>query len=359
MNFTDIMSLVDVGTISFDDLKEYSENVHMIFEAYENGQINHDQREELMLENKRVLFDLFEEKATRVEYTMRQFKKKYHYDPQKKTIIVNGETYKCDLDIKSKTMDVKNPVTGETVTTVRQTAAALGDPDRTIALDRSFFELKNNKRRDAILQHEVGHQKLHSISSDDFDVFIDTLVNNTVSQLGDIEQYGLTIEDIRSEIIDQLKKNGVTGNNFKGTPDEKLKNLRSSIRKDLEKKFVGKLHKNNDHVNANEFEADRYAINKTSKNQLKKGLREAYKKIGSDKGMKRQIDGVNEVSRKNSGMSKSEFNQSGMKVYKDKELINTARKEQNKMGKEDYNQRVRAMNHSGIEKDKEKNKIYQ
>ena len=359
MNFTDIMSLVESGTISFDDVKEYNKNVHMIAEAYVRGDITHEQKEELMLENRRVYFgDLFEEKASHVEYTMRQFKKKYHYDPQKKTIIVNGETYKCDLDLKSNTIGIKNPMTGKTEYYVRQTGASLGDPEKTIILDKEFFELKNNKRRDAMLQHEVGHLKLHSVSGN-YDIFVDKMTDNVIRQKGDPKTYGKTRADIRSEIVKRLEDNGISKNNFNEISDTKIKNLRSSIIKDLEKKFIGNSHNKTDHLDAHEIEADRYAINKSSKNQLKKGIRELHKKYSSDKTIRREIDGMNDATRKNLNMSKSEFDQSDDKYTKSKDTINDIRKVQQKMQTDDYNQRARAMDNSGIEKDPEKNKIYQ
>lgn len=110
--------------------------------------------------------NLFTEKATTEQYRLSKFKQRYHYDPTAKNIVVNGETYKVDLDnYKSGTMQVKDSK-GNQVTTIRQTAADLQNSDPVIHFDENFFKLKNPKRMDAILQHEIGHTKMHSLDTD-------------------------------------------------------------------------------------------------------------------------------------------------------------------------------------------------
>lgn len=56
MNYRDTQRLVDSGFVPEEVLVEYSKNVHMICEAYVRGDITHEQKEELMLENKRNFF---------------------------------------------------------------------------------------------------------------------------------------------------------------------------------------------------------------------------------------------------------------------------------------------------------------
>ena len=61
-----------------------------------NDIINESTDEEIFIES---MEELFEEKATRTEYAMRRFKERYKYNPNDKTIVVNGTRYKVDLDI--------------------------------------------------------------------------------------------------------------------------------------------------------------------------------------------------------------------------------------------------------------------
>lgn len=350
MNFTGIMSLVEEGTVSFDDVKEYRENVHMICEAYVRGDITHEQKEELMLENRRVYFGhLFEEKATRLEYTMRQFKKKYHYDPQKKTIVVDGETYKCDLDINNPIIKVKD-MNGNNKFEIRRTGTSLDDPDRTIVLDKSFFEVKNNKRRDALLQHEVGHQKLHSITGN-YDILVDEFAKT-------FKTFGYSDEDASNAVIGILNERGLTREKFATKGTEEIANIRREIRKEIKEKYCKNSNRFN-HISPKEIEADRYSSNKTSPNQLKKGVRDYYKRCKSDNSIRKLIDGHNESERKNWHISKKNFGKEDGKLDKTKKNIEELRKINNKNASEDYRKRSNAMKSSGIEKDPEKNKLYQ
>ena len=83
---------------------------------------------------------LFTEKATREQYRLNAFKKKYKYDPKEKTIIVDGEKYKVDLDIKRKYITITDGVTK-----IKQACADINASDPIIYLDRDFFKLKNAK----------------------------------------------------------------------------------------------------------------------------------------------------------------------------------------------------------------------
>ena len=102
---------------------------------------------------------VFEEKATREYYTIERFKKKYNYNPSDKTITVDGEKYRIDMDINKPLAEYINSE-GETKYHARRvsvTGSRRTIP--TITLDKDFFALKDDSRRDAILKHEIGHAK--------------------------------------------------------------------------------------------------------------------------------------------------------------------------------------------------------
>ena len=74
---------------------------------------------------------------------------------------------------------------------------------------------------------------------------------------------------VRKEIYDQY---GAAKKYFKSTGSKDERKQRNA---DLEK--AKRFEKNVSHVNAAEFEADRYAANRTSENAIKKGIRNTYK----------------------------------------------------------------------------------
>ena len=102
---------------------------------------------------------VFEEKASREYYTIERFKKKYNYNPSDKTITVDGDKYRIDININKPLAEYINSK-GETDYHARGIwvgGSSNGMP--TISVDKDFFALKNDNRRDAILKHEIGHVK--------------------------------------------------------------------------------------------------------------------------------------------------------------------------------------------------------
>ena len=108
------------------------------------------------------------------------------------------------------------------------------------------------------------------------------------------------------------------------------------------------------HVNTREFEADRYAANKTSSSTLKKGLRE-YNKLNSKdiddpKYAKRRfkvaLDSIDDLDYDEDVKKQAREN-----TMKNKDTIintinntkSTIKKEQNRQSNEDYNQRQKAL----------------
>lgn len=170
----------------------------------------------------------------------------------------------------------------------RSTASFL---DGSISVDRDFFKVKNQKRRDTILQHEIGHSRM---KDDSF------------------------------------------------TQDGKFM---TSERHDLTK-YATKKYAKGGHSNSDEFEADRYAANRTSEKDLKAGIRDIRKYHTSKKGIDREIN-----------KTRKQYISAGlhhMAPVKSNEKRKEMKKVTNKLDDIDYNSRSKAL------KDKElrESKIY-
>lgn len=232
------------------------------------------------------------EKKTREEYARRSFKKKYNFEPDKPggntgTITdKEGRKYKVDME-KSGTMDV-----GE-YQVRRQTFADLSDKEGKVNLDKNFFKLKGSnkgERRDAMLQHEIGHQKLHNMNPDNktmedknrnMRVFKSTIKNMVKDQTGGIDiskrGEGETKEeghDARKQIYDNYGAEDYA-KSIKATKEEKNQ-------REKDHSTAKKFEKPGAHMNAEEYEADRHAANRTSERAVKRGTRESYKHIYKD-----------------------------------------------------------------------------
>ena len=238
--------------------------------------------------NKDVTLLALDEMKTREEYARRSFKKKYNFEPDKPgsdtgTITdKEGKKYRVDME-KSSTMDVSG------YEVPRQTAADLNDEEGKINLDKNFFKLKGSnkgERRDAMLQHEIGHQKLHNMNP-----------NNTM-----VEDKNRNMKVFKSTIKNMIKDqtDGIVDISRKGSDDEKrtvhdvrkdiydnygAKEYASSIRatkqernqREKDHSAAKKFERPGIHMNAEEYEADRHAANRTSESATKKGIRDFYK----------------------------------------------------------------------------------
>lgn len=220
--------------------------------------------------------DVVMEKATAEQYAMSAFKKKYKYDPVKKTIVVDGETYKVDLDTKSKTMQVKDQ-NGNVETVIRSTAAEAFNSDPTIHIDKTFFKLKGSKqaeRRDALLKHEIGHIKLHDPymkNSTMSPSIIKDLINVQVTAAINQGRIAAETKDTVCRQLAEEMKQSIENANKKYNKEMIERDITRLIAKKYSKLNV------NSHINAQEFEADRYAANRSSASAVKKGVREAYR----------------------------------------------------------------------------------
>ena len=240
---------------------------------------------------------ILNEKKSSEEYARESFKKKHNFVQEKPNGNKNignitdkdGKKYRINMD---NTKEIKDCL-GRPYK--RTTAADSEDPRKTIYLDKDFFQLKGSnkgERREAILNHEIGHQKLHNTNpnSDSVDdknktmkVFKKSITDSDKQVTGvditkdehQIDSYGKPVNpshNFRKRYFD-LKG----ADEYAAQASSNSKERITQRNKDLEtaKKYE---KKDNTHATAIEFEADRYAANHTSASALKKGLRELNKK---------------------------------------------------------------------------------
>lgn len=264
------------------------------------------------------------EMKSKEEYARRSFKKKYDFKPDKPgsntgTITVDGKKHRVDMEKKSTAN-----VGGEKIQ--RQTSKVLFGNDRKILLDKNYFKLKgshNNERRDAVLQHEIGHSRLHSIDADkdkrSTKVFKNVITKNTKDATGmDLSKinnyYGISGHNIRKYNYDAT-----------GIKDyaKDIDRSKAKAREDAYSK-AKKYEKDNKHANASEFEADRYAANRTSERAIKKGVNNMYRLSKQDKSIKSAIGSGNKddikEARKELNKGQAVDTKQRSKALKDKDL---------------------------------------
>lgn len=250
----------------------------------------------------------YTEMKTREEYAKQKFKKKYDYDPKTKTIKdSDGRRIEVDMDTKNPKMKVTN-VYGNKVDAQRITSVDKLSETPRINLDDRFFKLKNQKRRDAVLQHEIGHTKLHSPNTSKSELKAKNVGHDVADEIvNDLEKLyrrrGVSeneIEKMKQNGSLKLRKNQIIKKYEKDMDENKESSkLRKSsyekFKKDEENYKYYKPRKSNTndqnkkenrkkpsrmndiHTSAKEFEADRYAANKVGKSEVKKAMREGYK----------------------------------------------------------------------------------
>ena len=183
--------------------------------------------------------DILEEGAckTNKKRKLDKYLSKYNYkgDKNEGTIEVDGKTYNIKRNMP-------------------QTAAYLGIPDdkKHILLDKNFEKLKNNKRRDAILQHEIGHSNLHHL-------YHDNTVNGRNLARKNMGLDGHDYDDILTKNMHESK-----------TEKEKIRDKNIDVFKKYDVK-------DNNHANPMEYEADAYARAHKNGDHIKRALRDAEK----------------------------------------------------------------------------------
>ena len=220
---------------------------------------------------------------TSKKHKLDNYLKKYNYQGDKKSgiITVDGKKIEVDRNTKSKTATLSDgDVAGRTTSADIST-----DKDR-IILDKNFEKLKNNKRRDALLYHEIGHIKYQN-------------------------------------------------------PNKSNENDHKHNEREKEKEKLSKYEKFGTHANKDEFEADAYASTKPNGNHLNRTMRELYKNLKKD--IPNQIKSEVEASTINNerlvnNMKEKDLNTLLSNKYSKKDLSNKSidekRKEVKDMHKE-------------------------
>lgn len=222
-----------------------------------------------------VVSDLvvFTEMKTQEEYAKEAFKKKYKFktdgnNPNEGYITVDGKTYQVVLDADIPTCADAN----------------------VIYLDKTFWKLKNPERRAATLQHEIGHIELgHSTGTDNWGGNTYTMFINNPSKYPKLIKAAIecmkkdpNFDKNQIDLIEQ-DPNKFFGN-FNYTISMYLMNHRDQILAIANGGTRGisnasrYIPKNApDHLNPKEFEADRYAANRTSEKAVRKSLSQEYR----------------------------------------------------------------------------------
>lgn len=261
---------------------------------------------------------------TSKKYKLDNYLKKYDYQGDKKqgTITVNGEKYKVDRNVNSP---ITKDSDGNTVP--RMTSADLGDKDKKIILDKNFEKVKNNKRRDAMLQHEIGHVKYHRLTSDKTtpegkDAALDSLTKVAVQSVPFASK-----DAIKAEL-----------NKKYNTSTKKELSEKDKIHDENLKKYKKYEKDSNPHANRVEYEADAYASQQKNGDQLSKALRDTYKHAKSKKGIDYQLKGAAKA-----------FDIEPKYLLND-ETRQQVKKSQNILGKDDYDARIKASKDKTINK---------
>lgn len=234
------------------------------------------------------------EKKSISEYRKDKFKRKYDYDNRTKTIKgKNNDRIEVDMNTKNKNAKITDPNTGKLIKAERTTGADTFSDNSKIILGRNFFDVKGSDVRDWVLNHEIGHTKLHSFSSSD----------NSLKSFKALEKLIIDIEE--NTIATEIKKgtdkrkiqayfNSPQYNNIKTSLINKyikgmisVKSLKYEIRDNILNK-LDEIRESNKKAgkpkyqpNFKEIEADQYANNTSaggSKN-MKRALLRSYKAV--------------------------------------------------------------------------------
>lgn len=167
------------------------------------------------------------------------------------------------------------------------------------------------------------------VTGTNFDVFVKSQMKTLRQKLED-SLYTPTDKELRDEIIESLKEQGITKSTYTSIKPDDID--RAKLRKDMLKIVTKYKSKTNDHVNMQEVEADRYSANRTSEKDIKKGVNEIYKHAKKDKAIRKSFKGydiydvpddVVKYVRKTQNKSGSEDMKVRSKALKDKDLRNS------------------------------------
>ena len=313
-----------------------------------------------MLREQRIkVLSVFMEKKTQEEYAREKFKKKHNFIPDKTKggndpnhgTFDRGDGTRRRVDMgKSKSVKASSIDDPEKNIDVPRTAMVeLGKPknrEPNYYLDRSFFKLKNGKRREAILQHEVGHDKFHNTNYTDSSESkastkstVDSFVKNANIKTA-YKSIGVTLSDKELKKVENEARMLLTKifqENRATSPKELPDKSKQKLRREMLKILKNKCGKS-PHDNPMEKEADLHAVNKTSRKDLMKGVNEYSKKISKErqKQTNKALDeyGVTgkdkekQLKKAKTSLNKelSEDSRNRSKVLKDKKLLEKSKK---------------------------------
>ena len=249
-----------------------------IYESYDNGEITYAEKEYLLEKVNEVIYEKHvspkrrkENLKRRNELNRKHFEQKYKYDPETKTIELNGKRVPVDLD--SSTIAI--------------------EPDNSkLHTDKFFYRIKSPKQQKAIIDHEVGHGSLQATGKNaplrnpklETDQGLYATASNKVKTAAtnrflagfshpSNNEIKKDTKRLHNELRDSLDYD-------KNKPLTKEQKLRNDILQKLSKHEVN----SNDHANRSEFEADLYASQqqKTGKGQLLAGTKNIGKIIEDD-----------------------------------------------------------------------------
>lgn len=257
--------------------------------------------------------ELLLEKKTTEEYHEDVFKKEFKFVPDKGsngrsgTITVDGKKYPIIID---KSKDANGMYIGGEAHTKSK--------DGYITLGKDFFRLKgshSNERMKAILQHEIGHQKLHNINPD----------SDTVEGKNRTEKVFTYSGGDKKDLPKYMSKAG----------SKEEQDHRNS---DFDKANKYSKTENNPHTNAKEFEADRYAANRTSERAIRKGISNLNKLEQKDRDVKVRSIMNNKLNKYRTKSERKEYTEKVNKVVSDANVLLQS----------DTNQRSKALKDNGL-----------
>ena len=225
-------------------------------------------------------------------FTLEEFKQRYQYDSETSTILIDGDRIKVDIDITNPFVKV-----GDTYVP-RGIACMMNADEPLIMLNKNFFKLSKDEYQDAILRHELGHAKFHSINLNNKLLdrrYIDEDIIREMMK--EIAPSGLLAKD-PDEYADQMMNDPYIRHLLGAKVNDENINKAMTIIKQRAAEYK-KMTKNK-HFSASEMMADGYAAKKTSPDALLDGLKELNGRASSSKNMKKTIQAMRAAQKMNS-----------------------------------------------------------
>lgn len=274
-------------------LDEFREVKLRIYESVYHNKIS-DEDADVLLEMVEDM-ECFYEMKSRTEYAKKKFLKKHDYDPKTNTISdgENGRIHVNDIKRKSpiETVVRKDTPESKEITDKYKQVNPLDGPrmnsrgdNHTVTLDKHFWKLKNDKRREGVLQHEYGHKFKHNntsvINEEQWNSEFNQVKNQLYPNVDDKDLSDSDISKITNKVINKL---GVT------KTAAKINSKRNVNNAERDKKYLNTYNNYisksyvNDHVRASEVEADDHAIKHTNTKDYKKGLNEISRSLNKER----------------------------------------------------------------------------